>query len=438
MSELSLYTLNKQMEEIIGNVNSSNITQLSTDNIEINYDKGIYYVQYTGEDYVLGDVTLRSGNEFIMIVYNSVSGLTNNDTTEKHYYNIDKNNKDKFNSFYYREIILKENIYSGYLSYVFDFSSDPNSIDVTGSFYWTRKINNKDIKNINFENIDAKTVGGKSAAQLQDYNNLTNKPTSLPASSININPVNTFNSDMYLIGSPSDRHDDDVEELYTDSRIYFNKEEGSLYASVYRGNGYYLSNVNAKTLNKKSDTDFCNAFEPSNLDAESLGENIGFFKNDRLYVSGFSFRGGVSNVTDSNGESKLAYVFCRIWSITTDSLEANTHLKIRFDYKIQDTNTWISGKIRDIDTFLSTSGEGVIDGSLTINGEMTVTDYITIKGLKGAGGNLSYYRGATESYILDSINSNNFGVPFVWTGSVDSDGKPVGLHAGQTCMILES
>ena len=260
----------------------------------------------------------------------------------------------------------------------------------------------------------------------------------MPASSININPVNTFNSDMYLIGSPSDRHDDDVEELYTDSRIYFNKEEGSLYASVYRGNGYYLSNVNAKTLNKKSDTDFCNAFEPSNLDAESLGENIGFFKNDRLYVSGFSFRGGVSNVTDSNGESKLAYVFCRIWSITTDSLEANTHLKIRFDYKIQDTNTWISGKIRDIDTFLSTSGEGVIDGSLTINGEMTVTDYITIKGLKGAGGNLSYYRGATESYILDSINSNNFGVPFVWTGSVDSDGKPVGLHAGQTCMILES
>ena len=110
MSELSLYTLNKQIEEVMENVNSSNITQLSTDNIEINYDKGIYYVQYTGEDYVLGDVTLRSGNEFIMIVYNSVSGLTNNETTYLNNYSINKNDEDKFNNFYYREIILKEDI----------------------------------------------------------------------------------------------------------------------------------------------------------------------------------------------------------------------------------------------------------------------------------------------------------------------------------------
>ena len=419
MSELSLYTLNIQMEEIIGNVNSSNITQLSTDNIEINYDKGIYYVQYTGEDYVLGDVTLQSGNEFIMIVYNSVSGLTNNDTTEKNYYNIDKNNKDKFNSFYYREIILKKNIYSGYLSYSFDFNSDPNSIDVTGSFYWTRKIDNEDIKNINFENIDADTLDGK------------------PASSFALNSHTHTEFNSLLIGS-EEQVSINSDGIQSDSGMHditgFNKIE----ADEFIGSGSNLTNVNADTLNNKTANNFCNAFEPINLSAESLGENIGFFKHDGLHVSGFSFKGGLSDVTDSDGEIKTAYVFCRLWTITTNSLEADTHLKIRYDYKILDTDTWISGKIRDIDTFLSTSGGGVIDGSLTINGEMTVTDYITIKGLKGAGGNLPYYRGTTQSFILDSINSKNFGVPFVWTGSVDSDGKPIGLTAGQTCMILES
>ena len=166
MSELSLYTLNKQIEEIMENADSSNINQISTDNIEINYDKGVYYVQYTGEDYSLGDKTLRSGNEFIMVVYNSVSGLTNNEMTYLNNYSINKNDEDKFNNFYYREIILKEDIYSGYLSYSLTFNSDPNSIDVTGSFYWTRKINNKDI---DLKNINAKTLDGKYASDFASF-----------------------------------------------------------------------------------------------------------------------------------------------------------------------------------------------------------------------------------------------------------------------------
>ena len=50
MSELSLYTLNKQIEEIMENVDSSNINQIQTDNIEINYDKESYKYSYIIND----------------------------------------------------------------------------------------------------------------------------------------------------------------------------------------------------------------------------------------------------------------------------------------------------------------------------------------------------------------------------------------------------
>ena len=310
MSELSLYTLNKQIEEIMENVDSSNINQISTDNIEINYDKGVYYVQYTGEDYSLGDKTLRSGNKFIMIVYNSVSGLTNNETTYRHNYSINTNDRDKFNNFYYREIILNENIYSGYLSYSFDSVLDSSYMDVHGGFYWTRKINNKDI---DLKNINAKTLDGKYASDFAESghthtkNEITDFPTSLPANGGNADTLDWKDSTAFIEKGSNitiSEYDEDISETIS-------TEITSSHIKLYYNNGIDNDSTQINITNDSIKATKDITITPQKLiisgfdeiSADKFIEDGQELKNKYLKLSGGEIRGNltVNGTINGNG-----------------------------------------------------------------------------------------------------------------------------------------
>ena len=58
---------------------------------------------------------------------------------------------------------------------------------------------------------DAKTVGGKSAEELQNYNNLTNKPLSLPADGGNADTLDGKHAEDFAVYSHN--HDDEYLKL---------------------------------------------------------------------------------------------------------------------------------------------------------------------------------------------------------------------------------